>query len=177
MGFIIKQPVETNQGLLEEAYARIEMYRVDMFYGILHTTIAMYPNRQAALETFPVYFGEKNATLSQVVGVAIVYNGVEITYPTYFEFPLVEDVQVEVPLFKEVSETKTSTYYDFDTDGNIVEKTREDITTKVVQTGTELITKQKIKINQGNENIYSHAYDLVKVEFGKIFGDENIIDE
>jgi hypothetical protein len=57
MGFIVKQPLETNQGLLDEAYVRIEMYRVDMFYGLLHTTIAMYPSRQAALETFPVYFG------------------------------------------------------------------------------------------------------------------------
>jgi hypothetical protein len=177
MGFIIKQPLETNQGLLEEAYARIEMYRVDMFNGLLHTTIAMYPSRQAALDTFPVYFGERNASLSQVVGVAIVHNGVEMTYPTYFEFPLVEDIQAEVPLFEEVSETKTSTYYDFDADGNIVEKTREDITTKVVQTGTQLVTKQKIKIDQGNGNIYSHAYSLVKAEFSKIFGDENIVDD
>ena len=57
MGFIIKQPLETNQGLLSEAYVRIEKYQVDMFFGTLTATVAMYPSKQAAIETFPVYYG------------------------------------------------------------------------------------------------------------------------
>jgi hypothetical protein len=177
MGFIVKQPLETNQGLLTEAYVRIEMYRVDMFYGLLHTTIAMYPSRQAALETFPVYFGEVNPHPSQIVGVSIVYNDQEIQYPTYFEIPLVKDQEIEVPVFEDVLETKTSTYYDFDDNGDIVEKTREDQVTRTVQTGTQTIVKQKIDINKNNGNIYSFAYEQIKKEFGAIFGDENIIDE
>lgn len=177
MGFIVKQPLETNQGLLNEAYVRIEMYRVDMFYGLLHTTIAMYPSRQAALETFPIYFGEVNPHPSQIVGVSIVYNGDEIEYPTYFEIPLVKDEEVEVPLFEEVTETKTSKYYDFDEDGNIVEKERQTEIQKVVQTGIQRIIKQKIDINKNGGNIYSFAYEQIKREFGVIFGDENIIDD
>ena len=177
MGFIIKQSLETNQGLLTEAYARIEMYRVDMFYGLLHTTVAMYPSKQAALDTFPVYFGEVNPHPSQVVGVSVIYDGKEIEYPTYFEFPMVTNVEIEVPLFEDVTETKTSTYYDFDPNGDIIEKTREDQVTRIVQTGTQTITKQKIDINKEEGAVYSFAYNLVKKEFGKIFGDENIIDE
>ena len=176
MGFIIKQPLETNQGLLSEAYTRIEMYRVDMFFGLLHATVALYPSRKAALDTFPVYFGEVNPNPSQVVGVSIVYNGEEMEYPTYFEFPLAVPVEVEVPVFEDITETKNSKYYDFDEDGNIVEKMREETKTKTVQTGTKVITKLKIDINQNEGNVYSLAYDLVKKEFGQIFGDENIID-
>ena len=175
MGFIIKQPIETNQGLLTEAYARIEMYRVDMFYGLLHATVAMYPSRQIAKDTFPVYFGEINTHPSQIVGVSIVYNGEEIEYPTYFEFPMVDPVEVEIPIHEDVVESKTSTYYDFDDNGEIVEKTREEETKTTIQTGTQSITKQKININK--ENVYSFAYEEIKKEFGKIFGEENIIDE
>ena len=175
MGFIIKQPIETNQGLLTEAYARIEMYRVDMFYGLLHTTIAMYPSRQVAKDIFPIYFGEVNPHPSQVVGVSIVYNGEEIEYPTYFEFPMVDPVEIEIPIYEDVVGSKISKYYDFDDNGEIIEKTREEETKTTVQTGTQTITKQKINVNKGN--VYSFAYNLVKKEFGKIFGDENIIDE
>jgi hypothetical protein len=175
MGFIIKQPIETNQGLLTEAYARIEMYRVDMFYGLLHATVAMYPSRQIAKDTFPVYFGEINTHPSQIVGVSIVYNGEEIEYPTYFEFPMVDPVEVEIPIHEDVVESKTSTYYDFDDNGDIIEKTREEEIKTTIQTGTQSITKQKININK--ENVYSFAYEEIKKEFGKIFGEENIIDE
>ena len=177
MGFIIKQPLETNQGLLSEAYVRIEMYRVDMFYGLLHATVTMYPSREAAKETFPVYFGEVSLNPSQVVGVSIVYNGEEIEYPTYFEFPLGNPVEVEVPVYGDITEVKERKYYDFDEEGNIVEKVKEETTVKTIQTGTETITKLKIDINQNNGDIYSLAYSLVKEEFGHIFGNENIIDE
>ena len=177
MGFIIKQTLETNQGLLKESYVRIEMYRVEVFYGVLHVTVAMYPSKKAAEETVPMYYGEINPNISQVVGVAVVYNGEEIQYPTYFEFPMTTDVDIEIPKYEQVTETKTSKYYDFDADGNIIEKVREDEVTKTVQVGTETITKQKIDIKKGEGNVYAFAYDLVKEEFGKIFGNENIIDE
>lgn len=177
MGFIIKQPLETNQGFLSEAYVRIEKYTVDMFYGTLTATVAMYPSKQAAIETFPVYFGEVNPDPSQVVGVKIVYKEEEIEYPTLFEIPLVDEVEVEVPQFKEVEEVQTSTYYDFDESGNVVEKTREQKDIKKVFAGTEVITKPKININQNNGKIYEYAYQLIKEDFGQIFGDENIIDE
>jgi hypothetical protein len=177
MGFKVKQLLETNQGLLEESYVRIEMYRVEVFYGLLHVTVAMYPSKKAAEETVPMYFGEVNPHPSQVVGVSIVYDGKEIEYPTYFEFPMVRDVEIEVPVFEEIVETQTSTYYDFDNNGDIVEKTRESQITKTVEKGVQTITRQKIDIKQGEGNVYAFAYDSVKKEFGKLFGDENIIDE
>ena len=177
MGFVIKQALETNQVLLTEAYVRIEMYRVEVFYGLLHATVAMYPSREAAMETVPEYFGEVNPKPSQVIGVSLVYKGEEIEYPTYFEFPMIEPVEIEVPLFEEVKEIVTSTYYDFDNKGDIVEQTRETEKIKTVQTGTETITKYKISINKNEGRVYEFAYASVKEEFGKIFGDENIIDE
>jgi hypothetical protein len=176
MGFVIKQALETNQGLLTEAYVRIEMYRVEVFYGLLHATVAMYPSRQAAIETVPEYFGEVNPKPSQVIGVSLVYKGEEIEYPTYFQFPMTEPVEIEVPVFEEVKEVVTSTYYDFDENGDIVEQTRETEKTKTVQTGTETITKYKISVNKNESRVYEFAYASVKEEFGKIFGDENIID-
>jgi hypothetical protein len=176
MGFIIKQPLETNQGLLSEAYVRIEKYQIDMFYGTLTTTIAMYPSRQAAIETFPVYFGEVNPDPSQIIGVAIVYKGEEMEYPTLFEIPLVNEVEIEVPYYKDEEKLETSTYYDFDEKDEIVEKTREIITTSKVLAGTQVITKAKININQNDGKIYEYAYSLIKEEFGHIFGNENIID-
>jgi len=177
MGFVIKQALETNQGLLSEAYVRIEMYRVEVFYGLLHATVAMYPSRKAAMETIPEYYGEVNPNPSQVVGVSLVYKGEEIEYPTYFQFPMIEPVEIEVPLFEEVKEVITSTYYDFDDEGNIVEQTRETEKINTVQKGTEIITKSKISINKNEGRVYEFAYASVKEEFGKIFGDENIIDE
>jgi hypothetical protein len=177
MGFIIKQALETNQGLLSEAYVRIEKYTVDMFYGTLTATVAMYPSKQAAIETFPVYYGEVNPNPSQVIGVNIIYKEKEIEYTTLFEIPLVKEVDVEIPQFKEVEEVETSTYYDFDESGNVIEKSREQITTKKVSAGTQIITKPKIDINQNDGKIYEYAYSLIKEYFGEIFGNENIIDE
>jgi len=177
MGFIIKQPLETNQGLLLESYVRIEMYRVELFYGLLHVTVAMYPSRQAAQDTVPMYFGEVNPNPSQVVGVNIVYKDEEMEYPTYFQFPLVKEIELEIPVMEERVETKTSTYYDFDEKGDIVQKERQDEIRSVVQVGTQKIPKQKIDINKNNGNIYSFAYEQIKKEYGAIFGDENIIDE
>ena len=177
MGFIIKQPLETNQGLLSEAYVRIEKYQIDMFYGTLLATITMYPSKQAALETFPVYFGEINPDPSQVIGVKIVYKDEEIEYPTLLEIPLVTEIDVEVPQYEDREEVKNSVYYDFDESGEIVEKTREVKTIKKVLAGTHIVSKPKININQNNGKIYEYAYNLVKEEFGHIFGNENIIDE
>lgn len=177
MGFIIKQPLETNQGLLSEAYVRIEKYEVDMFYGTLTATVAMYPSKQAAIETFPVYFGEVNPNPSQVIGVKIIYKGEEIEYNTLFEIPLVEEVEVEVPYYEDQEKLETSTYYDFDEKGDIVEKTREVVTTNKVLAGTQVISKPKININVNDGKIYEYAYTLIKGYFGEIFGNENIIDE
>jgi cobyrinic acid a,c-diamide synthase len=88
---------------------------------------------------------------------------------------MVDPVEIEIPIHEDVVESKTSKYYDFDENGEIVEKTREEETKTTIQTGTQTITKQKININK--ENVYSFAYEEIKKEFGKIFGDENIIDE
>jgi len=177
MGFIIKQPLETNQGLLSEAYVRIEKYTVDMFYGTLTATVAMYPSKQAAIETFPVYYGEVNPNPSQVIGVSIIHKEKEIEYPTLFEIPLIAEVDVEVPYYEDREKIETSTYYDFDETGDIVEKNREVTTTSKVLAGTQVITKPKIDINQNGGKIYEYAYNLIKEEFGQIFGNENIIDE
>lgn len=177
MGFIIKQALETNQGFLSEAYVRIEKYQIDMFYGTLTATVAMYPSKQAAIETFPVYFGEVNPNPSQVIGVKIIYKGEEIEYNTLFEIPLVEEVEVEVPYYEDQEKLETSTYYDFDEKGDIVEKTREVVTTNKVLAGTQVISKPKININVNDGKIYEYAYTLIKGYFGETFGNENIIDE
>ncbi len=177
MGFIIKQPLETNQGLLSEAYVRIEKYTVDMFFGTLTVTVAMYPSKQAAIETFPVYFGEINPNPSQVIGVQIVYKGEEIEYPTLFEIPLVTEVDVEIPQYEDVEETEISNYYDFDEAGEVVKKTRETKKVKTVFKGNQIVSKPKININQNDGKIYEYAYNLIKEEFGHTFGNENIIDE
>ena len=58
-----------------------------------------------------------------------------------------------------------------------VEKTKEEQVKKFVQTRTDTIIKQKIDVNKNNGKVYEFAYESVKKEFGKIFGDENIIDE
>jgi hypothetical protein len=177
MGFIIKQPLETNQGILTEAYVRIEMYRVDVFNGYLHTTVCMYPSKQGAADSFPEYFGESQTKPSQNVGVNITYNDQEMEYPTYFYFPMTSSVQIEQPVFETTTTTQTSTYYDFDDTGNIVEKTRTEDVVKSVQTGTETIIKYKVDVAQAEGNVYAFAYNLVKAEYGKIFGNENIVDE
>jgi hypothetical protein len=88
---------------------------------------------------------------------------------------MVDPVEIEIPIYEDVVGSKISKYYDFDDNGEIIEKTREEETKTTVQTGTQTIIKQKINVNK--ENVYSFAYDLVKKEFSKIFGDENIIDE
>ena len=105
----------------------------------------------------------------------IFYNNEEIEYPTYFEFPMVDEVEIEIPIYEDIIKNKISKYYDFDEHGDIVEKTKEEEFKTTIQIGTQTITKQKINVNK--ENVYSFAYNLVKEEFSKIFGNENIIDE
>lgn len=179
MALKINAPIiSINHGLLTEAVVRIENYRVNKYAGQAEVTVLMFKDEEDANLSKYIYADEVNAPLMErrplpaVVQIELIYNGQEIEYPTYLEFPLYTEETVEVDVYED--QTINETYYDFDEEGNVIEKTRTKISQ--VKSGTKSVTRQKLDISIVENNLYSWCYARVKEKFGEIFGIENISD-
>lgn len=95
MSFKINAPIMTrNHGLLNGAVVRIENYRVNKYAGQAEVTVYMFKDEHDASLSKYIYADEVNAPIGKrrpfpaVVQVELVYDGKEIEYPTYLEYPL-----------------------------------------------------------------------------------------
>lgn len=179
MALKINAPIiSINHGLLTEAVVRIENYRVNKYAGQAEVTVLMFKDEEDARLGKYTYADEVNAPLMDrrplpaIVQVELIYKDKNIEYPTYLEFPLYTQETVEIDVYEdqEVNET----YYDFDEEGNVIEKTHTKIAS--VKTGTKQVTREKLDISIVESNLYSWCYTRVKEKFGEIFGIENISD-
>jgi hypothetical protein len=165
-------------GELTEAVVRIENYRIEKLTGIFHVTLAMFKNETDASDfkfTYIEEFLEPHLRTKQppmVVPSAIVIDGVDKFYPTYIQIPFTTPEEVEEDVYEDMKTTES--YSDFDSDGNVVQKTRE--VTVSQKTGTIMVTKNRIDMSVIGSDPYGWAYSKIKPYFADLFGAENLTD-
>jgi hypothetical protein len=182
MALQINQEIETlNKGIITNPYVRIEAYRIDKMLGFLIAVVAMYTNKAEADSNSFVYSEDFLDPLTRPsqpgpISPQIIFNDQSIEYPVVNEFPLTVPEEVIRDVFETVDMTRTITYNDFNEDGDIVEKTREEAYTENVKTGTETVIKSKIDISVIGNDPYGWAYGKLKITLEEIFGAGNVID-
>jgi hypothetical protein len=182
MALQINQEIETlNKGTVINPYIRIEAYRIDKMLGVLIAVAAMYQTKEEASSNSFVYSEDfldplNRQAQSGPISPSIIFNDQSIEYPVVNEFPLTVPEEITQDVYQKVEGTRTVTYNDFDEDGNIIEKTREETYSERVKTGTETVTKSKIDISVIGEDPYGWAYGKLKIALEGIFGAGNVID-
>ena len=182
MALQINQEIETlNKGIITNPYVRIEAYRIDKMLGFLIAVVAMYTNKAEADSNSFVYSEDfldplTRPSQSGPISPQIIFNDQSIEYPVVNEFPLTVPEEVTEDIYETQEITNTITYNDFDENGDIVEKTREEITTQRVKTGTRTVTKSKIDISVIGNDPYGWSYVKLKTALEEIFGAGNVID-
>jgi len=182
MALQINQEIETiNKGIVSSPYVRIESYRIDKFVGVFTAIIAFYSDAIEASQNQFIYVEDILDPSERVpqpgpISPDIVYNGLQIQYPVVSEFPLTVPESVTEDVYENQTSTRTITYNDFDENGNVVERTREETVTERVKTGTTTVTKNRIDISIVGSDPYSWAYTKLKARLGSVFGEGNIID-
>ena len=182
MALQINQEIETlNKGTVINPYVRIEAYRIDKMLGVLIAVAAMYQSKEEATSNSFVYSEDfldplNRKAQSGPISPPIIFNEQSLEYPVVNEFPLTVPEETTSDIYETVEGTRTVTYNDFDENGDIVEKTREEAYSERVKTGTETVTKSKIDISVIGEDPYGWAYGKLKIALEEIFGVGNVID-
>ena len=182
MALQINQEIETlNKGTVTNPYIRIESYRIDKMLGVLIAVAAMYATKEEATSNSFVYTEDfldplNRASQSGPISPSIIFNDQSLEYPVVNEFILGVPEEITADTYEDVENTRTITYNDFDEDGNVVEKTREETYTERVKTGTSTVTKSRIDISVIEGDPYGWAYVKLKIALEEIFGVGNVID-
>ncbi len=182
MALQINQEIETlNKGIVTSPYLRIESYRIDKVLGYMIVQVALFSSKADADTNKFVYADDITDPLGRTgqtgpIAVSISYNDESINYPTLLEFPLTVSEDVSEDIYESQEITNTITYNDFDENGNIVEKTREETTTQRVKTGTRTVTKSRIDLSVIDGDPYGWAYTKAKAAYEEIFGVGNVTD-
>jgi hypothetical protein len=103
----------------------------------------------------------------------IIYSGEKLE--GYIEFPLTSSEQVTVTIFSSSFEDRMVDYIDYDDDGNEVTKQRSQAI-EVISTGSEEVTKSRIRMDLITGSIGEYAYGRVKQHFIEKFGSDNVKD-
>lgn len=182
MALRINREIETiNKGLVTEAYYRIESYHIDKPTGFMVVSGALYANKQDADESKFTYHEEILDPLNRPykpgpVATLITLDGSSFEYPTLFDIPISVEETVTEDVFEEKTMTRTVKYFDFDENGEIIEKTREEEYIDRQKTGTKQVVKSKIDLSIVKLDPYKWAYEKIKPALEVAFGQGNVID-
>jgi len=182
MALQINKEIETtNKGVVTNPYARIESYHIDKGIGIMRVSIALYSSKDEADQNGFVYIEDFLDPLNRApqpgpIATLINFDGDSINYPTIFDFTLSVDETITEDEYQTQDLVRTVKYYDFDEDGNVIEKTREENYQDRVKIGTKSVTKSKIDLSVIGSNPYAWAYTKLKPKLEEVFGEGNVID-
>jgi hypothetical protein len=179
MGFIVSQSIVSDiYGEMPSFYVRIENYRLDKLNGQLFLTTGIYYDADSAnilnersdiesvsIDTYPVN-GEVEYNNNVYDMNNLIFHRLILT-ASYYN---VEDIYEELPVSESIS------YYEYDSDGNMIETTNEELIYKFVKTGEKLIDSVKIDISPVTASLFEFSYSYMKNKFGEVFGNEHIID-
>lgn len=174
MGFIVTgSTFNTTQGQYDSLYGRIESYSYNRHDSTLYiSTVLFTPNENTNnTRKYPIDFDKQ----SNVIGVSLEKDGVEIEYPFAMFAPLTSSVVVDAPIYTNHITSQSISYYDFDENGDVVEKKNWEYTSHSIITGMESVEQDIANSEILTGNIFPFMYNLVTGKFKEIFGEENII--
>lgn len=181
MGFTITGSLfKTNQhGELKSMYGRITAYRFDKTLGEVVANVSLYKDAKSAKSNQNINYPNDFTEFQGLIGNNLeIVNGEETTsvsYPSLINIPMTSSVDVEVPIFTNHIVSESVSYYDFDDNGNVVEKSKWEYFSQSVQIGTQIERQDIINTELVIGNPFPFIYNIVTSIYKDIFGNENII--
>jgi hypothetical protein len=174
MGFLITgSKFNTSQGEFDCLYGRIDGYSYLRYYGTLNAMVVLYTldEKQSGNVEFPIDFLKK----SNVVGVELEKDGEVINYPLSISMPVSSSVMVNVPIYHNHITSQSVNYYDFDDNGDVVEKTKLEYVSQSLIVGTQEVQQNILDTEVLTGNVFPFMYNVVTEKYKEIFGEQNII--
>lgn len=174
MGLLITGSITDYQDdVYNHFYVRIDHYQLQKSLGHVCTTLGYYESKDSAVGMFPIYQedyigGDASGHLNYIK------KDNEIV-ESYIEFPLTSSEQVTITTYSCSFEDRLVDYIDYDDDGNEVTKQRSQAI-EIISTGSEEVTKSRIRMDLITGSIGEYAYGRVKTHFEEIFGSDNVKD-
>lgn len=180
MGLQLKVDLETNLGPTQEAYIRIDSFRVNRSLAEVKYTTTCWLNKHHADSFLRLYFDEDNKNANGLVSANVLYfdkedsDGREIHIENFYQTTLTVEKEITVPVYEDKTFTKEEPYISFDEDGNeiTIMKTIEEV--KPVQIGKRVEKKQVIDYSIISR-IEDFCYDHLTKELSKLFTVDKII--
>tara|TARA_R110000796_G_scaffold138473_1_gene254566 strand:- start:48 stop:575 length:528 start_codon:yes stop_codon:yes gene_type:complete len=174
MGLLITGSVTNHSGeQFDHFYARIDHYQLQKSLGHVCTTLGFYESKETAENMFPAY--QEDYLGNDASGNLGKTSKDGEVIQSYIEFPLTSSEQVTVTSYSSSLEDRMVDYIDYDDDGNEVTKQRTQAI-EVITTGSEEVTKSRIRMDLITGSLGEYTYDRLKTHFGEIFGSSNIKD-
>ena len=181
MGFTITGSLYKTipHGELNSMYGRVVAYRFDKTLGELFATVCLYKDAKSAKSNQNINYPNDFAESQAVIGSDLeIVNGEEttsISYPSLINIPMTSSVDVEIPIFTNHITSQSLNYYDFDENGEVVEKSKWEYYSQSVQIGTQIKKQNIINTELVIGNAFPFIYNIVTSKYKEIFGNDNII--
>jgi hypothetical protein len=177
MGFLVtgSQYNTIPWGTLDSMYGRIETYTFYKQEGLIRASVSLFTTPKSAKSNQQIIFNQSPNINGEVVGVDIEIGEDIVTYPTSFEIPLTSSAMVTVPTYTHQVTSESINYYDFDENGEVVEKTKWEYHTQSLEIGTQTLEMDVVNVEPLTGNIYPFMYNVITSEFKQIFGENSII--
>jgi len=169
MGLKITTPIGTDQGITSEAYVRISSYRIEKSSGHAYFDLQIYQSQEnsippvASIYQPMMFLVARNSEIGDSLTVALTKE-VIATRTSTRQVGKEVDVTETITTTNETGEPveQVVTRKEF----RMVEETYQETYTQVVPDFSSLDTI----------NIFSFAYNRLKVKLQKLFGDLNVVD-
>lgn len=181
MGFTITGSLyKTNpHGEIDSIYGRIVAYRFDKTLGEVSATVCLYKNAKGAKSNqnvnYPNDFEESQALIGNDLQIVNGDETTSISYPSLIYIPITSSVDVEIPIFTNHLISQSINYYDFDENGEVVEKTKWEYFSQSVQIGIEVQKQDIINTELIIGNPFPFIYNVVTSKYKEVFGNNNNI--
>jgi hypothetical protein len=176
MGFLVtgSQYNTIPWGTLDSMYGRIEWYSFYKEEAVIRASVCLFTTPKSAKSNKQIIYN-KLPDIGDVVAVDIEIGENIVTYPTFFEIPLTSSAMVTVPTYANQITSESINYYDFDENGEVVEKTKWEYHTQSLEVGTQTLEMDVVNVEPLTGNIYPFMYNVITSEFKQIFGEDSII--
>lgn len=164
MGFIVKKKVDVRGvGELDQFYVRVDKYTIYRNRSSLDILTGHFDSVKSAASASGVFFGDYSDYSNQLP-TSMSVDGNQINYNPRLSINLGSNTTVE-PYVSASIVNNSTTYIDFDDDGNEIELEKVDY----YQVEKISTTKLKKDISIIADNIYEFAYEKLKEKYKRDF--------
>lgn len=195
-----KKTYSRSHGFQDSLYCRLERVMYKKIDGTIAYTLQFYTSKEDMDNMYPTYFGDEPMISSVVIPYTSYFvvesgsvsgstildidddgeeiHGQKFELPLYNSHFLTASVDVTIPVYEMKDVYETITYTDYDDEGNLVEKERQEYSGSVKEkVEDKIVTKTRLlheKISSGS--VYSVGYEYVKKDLEEFFGSGSVED-